>query len=377
MGWRAGGIQFVGCVFVAVALAAPARALETDQFTVPGHPLSDVGPELDPYVLATVWNVVQEANAKASWHDGEARKTPWQLWRQYHRGKAEQFRGEDYLCRRVYEALAGTGLPECKIEQWVKARAFRAGRFGPVLFRLTCAQAVYGDSLLTKPLFLVDLSPTLNVHGCYMGLDKLGHFFQQGYEYFREFRDEETRGGGADGGRRALARAVRMGVAQERGLFGEALIGVYSNADLAANYAGLKFYLNLTRPVALGDGTLPPLLLRGGSGGWVLNRGRADATSPLKPFVSDHFNEALNPSRFSDQMRPTVRSNLRQRAARLVAFYGTTAEQARAALVELSTWHGEDYGHCDFRRVVTMVDNCFGDADDSDARNASTRLSAR
>ena len=359
---------------VGVALgvfAAPARALETDQFTVPDRPLVDIGPEVGAYAMATVWDVVHEANARAAAHERESRRTPWPMWKSHHRAKAAQFGGEDYLARRLYEALAGRGLPECKIELWVRSRAFRARRDGRVLFPMDTGRAVYGNSLLTKPIFLHDLSPTVNVHGSYMGTDKLGHFFQQGYEYFREYRQAEL--GGRDG-RSALSRAVRLGVSQERGIFGERLIGIYSNADLAANYAGLKFYLNLTRPVTVGARTLPPLLLRGRGGLWELNpecaaRG-GDARELLRPFISDHFNEALNPSRFSDQMRRTVRSNVRRRADRLVAFYQTTAEQARATQVELSTWHGEAYGHCRFNRVVTMADNCFP-ADTKLARKAA------
>ena len=364
-------------LIVGVALSvpvAPARALETDQFTVPDRPLVDIGPEVSPYVMATLWDVVHEANGRSAAHEREARRTPWVMWKHHHRAKARQFRGEDYLARRLYEALAGGGLPECKIELWVRARPFRARREGRVLFPMDCGRAVYGDSLLTKSIFLNDLSPTVNVHGCYMGTDKLGHFFQQGYEYFREYRHAELRGAG---GRRALAHAVRLGVAQESGIFGEGLIGVYSNADLAANYAGLKFYLNLTRPVSVAGVALPPLLVRGGDGLWVLNpegAGRgAGAGAVLRPFISDHFNEALNPSRFSDQMRRTVRSNLRRRAERLVAFYRTTVEEARETLVELSTWHGEDYGHCRFSRVVTMADTCFP-ADTRLARKAAPKV---
>jgi hypothetical protein len=357
-------------------VASPARALETDQFTVPDAPLADLGPDVGTYVLATVWDVVQAANARAEWHDAEARRTPWVLWRNYHRAKAGQYRGEDYLAYRLYGALAGGGLPECKIEQWARRRPSRARDGGRVLFPLTCARGVYGGSLLTKPLFLVDLSPTVNVHGTYMGTDKLGHLFQQGYEYFVEYRDEELRGGGE---RRALARAVRLGVGQESGFFGEALIGVYSNADLAANYAGLKFYLNLTRTVRVGASSVPPLLARGEGGRWVLNpagRGAA-ARELLRPFVSDHFNEALNPSRYSDQMRATVRANLRRRADRLVAFYRTSLAESRETLLELSTWYGEDYGHCRFARVVTMADNCFTGVAEAGFRGGARPASAR
>src|SRR6476620_7884173 len=104
-------VLFLAISFVALGgMAAPARALETDQFTVPDAPLADIGPELSPYVLATVWDVVQAANAKAQWHDGEARRTPWSLWKNFHRARAEQYRGEDYLAYRLYGALAGGGL---------------------------------------------------------------------------------------------------------------------------------------------------------------------------------------------------------------------------------------------------------------------------
>src|SRR3954447_24408436 len=122
MGRRAGTslITFGVCCVAALLAVVPARALETDQFTVPDRPLADIGPQVSPHVLATVWDVVQAANAKAEWHAREARRTPWFLWKNYHLGKAKQFRGADYLAYRLYGALAGGGLPECKIEQWVQ-----------------------------------------------------------------------------------------------------------------------------------------------------------------------------------------------------------------------------------------------------------------
>ena len=342
---------------VCAAISRPAVALETDQFTVPDSALPDLGPEVNVYVAATLFDLVQELNGRAEAHDRAARASALPLLRDYHRGRAARYRSEDLLARRVYDALAGTSLPECRIELWVRRYRFRAARETPgrsKMFHMTTARGVYGDSVFSKPLLLVDLSPTINVHGSYVGLDKLGHLFQQGYEYHREFRREERRGGDE---RRATARAVRLGVAQERGVYGELLVGVYSNADLAANYAGMKFYLNLTREVDVGGQTLPPLLSRDGRGSWVFNPHRRPADL-LRPFVGDHFNEALNPSRFRPGFRETVQARLRRRAQKLVEFYDTTAERERERMVELSTWHGEKYGHCGFERLVTIADNC-------------------
>jgi hypothetical protein len=213
---------------------------------------------------------------------------------------------------------------------------------------------VFGDSPFEKPWLLVDLSPTVNVHGAYMGLDKLGHFFQQGHEYFREYRTEEARGRAESA---SLARAVRLGVSQERGIYGEAMVGVYSNADLAANYAGMKFYLNLTRPVRVGDATLPPLLVRGPRGEWVFNprRGGTGAAGLLRPFVGEHFNEALNPSRYKGRLHDAVRRNLRRRAGEFVAFYRIDCGAEGERLERLSTWHGEAYGHCGPRRLISVA----------------------
>ena len=374
------------CFALAVAgTAPPARALETDQYTVPATKLADIGPEVDVYVAATVWEVIQEANGKAEHHDRRAARAQWGWVRDYHRGRASRYRGADHVARRLFEMTAGGAVPECKIELWVKRRRFdsarRQGR--PARFGMTCDRAVFGDSLFEKPWLLVDLSPTVNVHDAYMGLDKLGHFFQQGHEYFREYRAEEGRGGDESA---ALARAVRLGVSQERGIYGEAMVGVYSNADLAANYAGLKFYLNLTRPVRVGDAELPPLLSRGPRGEWVFNprRGDAGASGLLRPFVGEHFNEALNPSRYKGRLHDAVRRNLRRRADDFVAFYGIDCEAEPARVAELATWHGEDYGHSGPKRLISvarMIRRNMRDVLDpvppgAEARTADARLSA-
>jgi hypothetical protein len=339
-------------------VAAPVVALETDQFTVPDRPLPDLGPELDAYVAGVVWDVALSMNAQAAAHEREARSAAWPL-RDYHRSRAARYRSDDFFTRRVYDALAGPGLPECRIEQWVQRHRFRAAADDPrgrTVFEPTLGRCVYGDSLspFSKPLLLAYLSPTVNLYGSYIGVDKLGHIYQHGYHYYAEYRKAEAEG--CDDAK-AVTRAIRVGVGQELGVYGETTTGVYSNADLAGNFAGLKFYLNLTHAVRIGDATLPPLLLRHGSGDLYLNPQR-DMHGLLKRYVSDHLNEALNPSRFQPLLGNTVRDRLRKRANRLLDFYDTTPQRERERMVELATWHGEKYGHCGFGGVVAIADNC-------------------
>ncbi|MET0391909.1 MAG: DUF4157 domain-containing protein [Chitinophagaceae bacterium] len=88
--------------------------------------------------------------------------------------------------------------------------------------------------LWSNPVFPI-LNPTMKVNGVCIGSDKLGHFFQQGHEYYVE----SHRSGGS------VATAVAGGQRQESGGYGLRTTGVFSNADLEANRKGLDFYNDL------------------------------------------------------------------------------------------------------------------------------------
>jgi hypothetical protein len=75
------------------------------------------------------------------------------------------------------------------------------------------------------------------IHGICVGADKLGHFFDQGFDYF----DVASKPGSTAAGIENLGREMEMGV------FGLGTTGVFSNADLAANRAGLQFYKDLEK----------------------------------------------------------------------------------------------------------------------------------
>jgi hypothetical protein len=71
------------------------------------------------------------------------------------------------------------------------------------------------------------------INGICVGADKLGHFFQQGKQYFDINRSSGT------------AAAESFGRATEIDRAGLGATGVYSNADLAANRDGLRFWQDL------------------------------------------------------------------------------------------------------------------------------------
>ncbi|OQX18481.1 MAG: hypothetical protein BWK76_07440 [Desulfobulbaceae bacterium A2] len=107
------------------------------------------------------------------------------------------------------------------------------------------------------------LAPAVNLNGFCVGTDKIGHMFQQGYQYFQVYQRFEARRPGS-----GLAAATAWGEWTEghlseatehdaalrawlntihapRGMFGLSATGVHSRGDLAANRAGLQFYRDL------------------------------------------------------------------------------------------------------------------------------------
>jgi len=323
----------------------PAHATETDQFTLPAMPLVDVGPDMSAATLrilrAEIARLNERIDVGAPPPDPQSPSTS---------------ADEQYFATRIYEET-GFGIPESTLE-----REFHYGTFGDrnVRFEPSPTESIYAWAYSPWPLALVfPFSPTIRVYGVDMGTDKIGHFFQQGYEYFAQFgafRDthpDDT----VDAG--AVDAAVRYGVATEQMLFGIMLTGVYSNGDLAANYAGFKFYRNLFHEVEIAGRSYAPIVQRDGNR-WVLNPDRAGADL-LKPYISEHLNEAYNPSKYVfsiDLLRRHVRARCGKWREKVPDF---GEDSYRAHLEHNATWFGEAYGwDLPERNAVTLLE-CFGE----------------
>jgi hypothetical protein len=148
-------------------------------------------------------------------------------------------------------------------------------------------------------------------------------------------------------------------------VYGSLATGVYSNGDLAADYAGFKFFCNLTETVHLHGEDRPPLVARCGVFWRVTDQVRQQS-GWFRPFISDHWNEALNPSLYDWTMRPFVRKTLRRRAERIVNFYTITDRRPNdPAYFEnlahtLATYDGEPYGHSgSFEKLMNIGNTCY------------------
>jgi len=81
-------------------------------------------------------------------------------------------------------------------------------------------------------LNLKELSDVVNINGYLIGLDKMGHFFAEGWQYFELTQYEDY----------TIDQALAWGKAQEAGKFGYSTTGIFSFADLVANFNGWRFW---------------------------------------------------------------------------------------------------------------------------------------
>ncbi len=324
-------------------VVSSAQALETDQFTLPPAPLEEIGSHLDAIYAQAVVRAIEKANVEieSAFRSGKADKIA--------EVRAKQLMPE-YLASLVYQQI-GRGLPKSTVEKKLekidvpKERAFFKPKAEDSIFR-----GVFSPVLLT----FKRIQSTALIHGHYVGLDKVGHAFQQGYSYYKNTHENYRKGMPLP---QALAKEVRAGHATEKGFFGTLVSGIFSNGDLASNYAGYKIYENLTAEVTINNVTYPALAVLDGQT-WKLQIAPEQIT--LRSFVSEHWSEARNPSIYTFH-RGKIRKALQVRCAGwFEQMPGMTLESERANRVRMTTWFGEDYGWKDPEdQEVSLATECF------------------
>jgi hypothetical protein len=217
-----------------------------------------------------------------------------------------------------------------------------------------------------RALIMLGQAGTVRAFGTYFGTDKVLHFHQVGYNYYKRYRSLLRKGlTPEDACQKVIKHYSTSSVFSEATVFGTLLTGVYSNGDLASDYAGLKFFLNLTENVRLMGEEHNPLVVRSGDF-WRLNDQVRPQSGWFRPFITDHWNEALNPCLYDFTMRPFIRRIVQRRAGHIIDFY--TRRDGRPndpAYFEnlaqtLTTYFGESYGHAGSPEQLMNIGNtCF------------------
>jgi len=328
-----------------------ALAFETDQYNLPPTPLADIGDEVEEYTEENIREAIAKINAEIATRqkcldDISQRKCGSQ---ESTRKRLAYLRSEAAVAREVYNRLGYGIIAFAKVGTWMNSHKFRAQ---PARYKTS-----YRDSIFVYlPTDYFTISPTVKMYGSSFGTDKIAHFFQQGYAYYR-IHGRATGRGLSDS--EATKKAVDWGKMTERTYYGTLVGGVLSNADLVGNYIGMRFYQGLTKPVKIGDKTRPATLILK-DGVWRFNE---TGQSLLRPFISDHLNEALNPSIFIPGLRSSIRGIVRKQSCpQWRALYPTrTKADFEQTTNSLSLWNGEDYGFKKSEKFVTIANTCFGE----------------
>jgi len=353
---RAAGGLAAGIGLAVLALQpSPARASETDQYTLPaGREFAD----LRLYFSRTVYTALVEAVNEANAGTPDASGNPQHLG------------SPDGIAAKVWERLyIGFSINEA-IDGRLGGAAARS-RYPGFVVAYRPEEHLYDHPLLTlditKFVRTFFRSSTVNVNGTLFGTDKIVHWVHMGHIYYVSYRGARL-GGATEAD--AVARAVALSSGNniflsENALLGRWVTGIRSNADLAANYSGFKFYRNLTEPVRVGARVLPPILVRDGSKWRIDGRVRPDSDF-FTVFVTPHWNEALNPNTYIALVDTVVQSMLQGRCPAVIDWYRDERGRPRdrqqfAALAkELATFYGEPYGHeDDGDKTVSIANTCF------------------
>lgn len=256
--------RIVGMVAVAAAvglLAEPstAPAYETDQYTARREAIADSTDALNRRVNRVLEEIV------GGWRHG---------------------RHERRLAARIYRRLGG--------RHWVD-KVERFAMRSPAVDQLDLlrAESIYAgvSPLSGRAVFFFGLGPTIRLADTLVGTDKLGHFFSQGWKYYRR----HLRG-------RPEPEVIGLGLRNESWIFGRVTTGVFSNADLVANYEGYLFYRGLFEDGVVGG---KPALIA-----WEGRGARLARPFDWRDHVNAYWDEALNPNAYDRLLAPRVRRNL-------------------------------------------------------------------
>lgn len=204
---RLRGALFAVSMLAPASIASPIRAAEIDSLTDRAVVLDDSSTALERRLNDALETGVARANQVSSGCDDEA-----VLYRELRRALATPFIGHV-----IAESLN-------EDEALDRRRIWRE-------------DSIYRDLGLLDNVSVhwKDLSAVVRVGETLIGVDKIGHFVVEGWEYFETaYLDGE-----------GVAAAMDWGERTERTYFGTYTTGVFSYADLVADFEGMRFWLRV------------------------------------------------------------------------------------------------------------------------------------
>jgi hypothetical protein len=109
--------------------------------------------------------------------------------------KLAYLRSDEAAARAVFKLLGDGIIPFTKSGTWMETHRFSAQ---PARYKTGYGKSIY--ALVPTNYFTV--SPTVKLYGAEFGTDKIAHFFQQGYDYYKIYNRALARGATPDEARK-------------------------------------------------------------------------------------------------------------------------------------------------------------------------------
>ncbi len=279
-------------------------ALEVDNFSTDQKKLTDVDTKIDDFVNLQIEKALDEVN--------QERLTCYQA----------KERLILFLQKRLTKAVVSP------VEFFVTYNP-AIDKVNPPLSETVYYNFKFFTKSPTLFKFINSLAPVIQIKGIKIGTDKLSHFFTEGLD---SFIHEERLNYSATG-------LKKLWIYKEKSIWGLLSSGIFSYADIFANYQGLLFwrtlfgkdFLKKRSPYADHEGVTTPSLTCE-KGYW-----KQFKKFRIADYIHDGFNEAINCSTFRDQetyehfqeglLRLSVDCPLeRTRCIDLAKVYGDAAE---------------------------------------------------
>lgn len=348
---------------------------ETDQFTTPQSPLADIGEDLTIFLMAEIYTAIGEINTEEEKLNNEIKDAEKKYSTSESILDQQKLSNLKAKYNRIETPSYITQLIGLKLGEVIYWQEQLDGIFGlpfsifpyadnlknnlAITYtadRLDTIYAYSGFHRFMSSSYFVFCS-TMLAFDVYFGVDKLGHLFNQGIEYYQIYQQAIMENKTIEAG---VKEILDYGIDTENRWFGMLVDGVYSNADLAANMAGFYFYKNLFEEINLNGVIYAPLFVLQYNSKIVLNSKYIHHEKEfISKFFTYHLNEAFNPSHIEVMQREIIRSTVKNRCKNIIKFYHienkTTLKEAMDSLI---LWNNMPYGH-NSEDLVRLDETCF------------------
>ena len=260
-------------ILIAVAMLfswSAARAAEADHYTLREGQIADITAEVNKLANEGLGRAIEDLNVAGGCND--SRKSEEQLYDRLTDIFSNHKKGQ--LVNTILSGdIPRTIIPlkESIYSEWSIWNGFLLGRKGAA----------------KSPLALF---PLIKIGDTVVGVDKLEHMFGMGLRYFKKHHLEE----------RPLVSVLKGGIFSEKTFLGGNMLatGVFSYADLSANFNGMRFWNHMLqkRDDVLGaqHNAGPYLVCREGK--WAKNEERP---IDFRTYIDPSMQESMNCSKFA------------------------------------------------------------------------------